>query len=515
MRKLFFISLLLMANFVFSQGGYSPISKLRLTSTPTESNSNTQILVRDGSSGNVNYVQKDSLVGDLDAVLTKGNESTQSLSIGGVGINTTTPEAVLDVVSDESGILIPRLTSTERDAIAMPVNSMLIFNSTTETFQYYFDAVWFDLLDSGYTPTLQEVTDAGSSTTNTITITDGSVVNQVSKNNIFIYDIDNNEALVDIGEISIKNSVGAGSALSSGGGIQLRKSSTEKSNIYVNLLTDSRDLELPDSDGIIATENWVNTNSIPLSGTTEGNPLTGKIEIPFDDSQIGFNSVSEDDYYFVGIDGDRPAIVAFEDDVFTSISVVNKEVNIKAGSASRGLVSANYYGANYDDNTYVQKRYADNLTGWQQITDTTYTSGSPLTIAEGVTAKLLTGKVTSIDTQLPNRITSFWNNTTDKLVAVNDGDAYSVSIRFKAKMDVLSGYFDVGIDIGGSLGVIVQTTETFTRAANTEQRFTVNLDYFTGTTFIANGGNIEFTPINGDLEVYDIVLLITRTHKGK
>ena len=45
-------------------------------------------------------------------------------------------------------------------------------------------------------------------------------------------------------------------------------------------------------------------------------------------------------------------------------------------------------------------------------------------------------------------------------------------------------------------------------------KFTIELDYFTGTTFIANGGIIEVTPINGDIEIYDIVLLITRTHKG-
>lgn len=155
MRKLFFISLLLITNFVFSQGGYSPISKLRLTTTPVESNSNTQILVRDGSSGNVNYVKKDSLVGDLDKVLTKGNESTQSLSVGGVGINTTSPEAILDVVSTESGVLIPRLTTAQRDAIVSPINSMLIFNSDSEIFEYYFDGDWFGV----GVQTLQQVRD--------------------------------------------------------------------------------------------------------------------------------------------------------------------------------------------------------------------------------------------------------------------------------------------------------------------------------------------------------------------
>ena len=172
-----------------------------------------------------------------------------------------------------------------------------------------------------------------------------------------------------------------------------------------------------------------------------------------------------------------------------------------------------------DRNLVLPSRYTlpletETATGWQQITDSTYTSGSPLSILEGVTGKIQTGTVTEINTQLPKGVTTFWNNTTDKIVAVNNGDSFSLSLRFKAKMDVLSGYFDVVINSGGSFGVFAQTTQLFTRASNTEQRFTVELDYFTGTTFITNGGIIEVTPINGDIEIYDIVLLITRTHKG-
>jgi hypothetical protein len=156
-----------------------------------------------------------------------------------------------------------------------------------------------------------------------------------------------------------------------------------------------------------------------------------------------------------------------------------------------------------------------NFTGWQQITDTTYTSGSPLSIASGVTGKLLTGTVTKIDTQLPTGVTTFWNETTDKLIAVNNGDAFTLSLRFKAKMNVANGIADVGINIGGSLNVISQETLIFSKGSGTEQRFDIDLSYFTGTTFVSNGGDIEVTPINGDIEIYDIVLVIIRTHKGR
>lgn len=155
-------------------------------------------------------------------------------------------------------------------------------------------------------------------------------------------------------------------------------------------------------------------------------------------------------------------------------------------------------------------------TGWQQIIDTTYTVGSPLTILQGVTGKIQTGTITNITTQLPTGVTTFWDNTTDKIVAVNDGDGFTLSLRFKAKMNVLSGYFDVNLDIGVGAPIDPVSSETaiFARAANTEQNFDIDLSYFTGSTFITNGGEIQIVPQNGDIQIYDIRLVIFRTHLG-
>jgi hypothetical protein len=50
-----------------------------------------------------------------------------------VGIGTTTPaaSALLDVSSTTKGILPPRMTTTQRDAIASPAAGLIIFNTTT------------------------------------------------------------------------------------------------------------------------------------------------------------------------------------------------------------------------------------------------------------------------------------------------------------------------------------------------------------------------------------------------
>lgn len=155
------------------------------------------------------------------------------------------------------------------------------------------------------------------------------------------------------------------------------------------------------------------------------------------------------------------------------------------------------------------------FTGWEQVTDSTYTSGSPLVVLSGVTGKVLTGTVTKIQTQLPTGVTTFWDASTDKIVAVNNGDAFTLSLRFKAKMNVVSGITDIGINIGGAFNVISQETLLFAKGSGVEQSFDIDLNYFTGTTFITNGGIIEVKPLNGDVSIYDIVLVIFRNHKGK
>jgi hypothetical protein len=62
-----------------------------------------------------------------------------SQQVGGVGINTTVPDvsAVLDIVSDDKGLLIPRLTQGQVDtAITLPATGLMVFNTTTNSFQF-------------------------------------------------------------------------------------------------------------------------------------------------------------------------------------------------------------------------------------------------------------------------------------------------------------------------------------------------------------------------------------------
>ncbi len=56
-----------------------------------------------------------------------------------LGIGTISPAAALDVVSTESGILVPRLSTAQRDLVALSagLDGLLIYNTTTDQFEYY------------------------------------------------------------------------------------------------------------------------------------------------------------------------------------------------------------------------------------------------------------------------------------------------------------------------------------------------------------------------------------------
>lgn len=70
-----------------------------------------------------------------------------AMSFAQVGIGTTTPNAssVLELNSSNKAFLPPRMTSTQRDQIANPVQGMMIFNTNTTCVEIYRGSSWFNL----------------------------------------------------------------------------------------------------------------------------------------------------------------------------------------------------------------------------------------------------------------------------------------------------------------------------------------------------------------------------------
>jgi hypothetical protein len=74
----------------------------------------------------------------------------QSISINTSGVPAT-PTAILDVSSSTKGVLVPRMSATERDAIVNPAQGLLIYELDSRSFWYY-DGWWRQINTAGNNP---------------------------------------------------------------------------------------------------------------------------------------------------------------------------------------------------------------------------------------------------------------------------------------------------------------------------------------------------------------------------
>jgi hypothetical protein len=78
---------------------------------------------------------------------TSSSERMRITSAGNVGIGTSSPNAaaLLDVSSTTKGVLFPRMTGTQRDAISTPPDGLVLYNTTTNKLQVRAGGAWVDL----------------------------------------------------------------------------------------------------------------------------------------------------------------------------------------------------------------------------------------------------------------------------------------------------------------------------------------------------------------------------------
>lgn len=154
-------------------------------------------------------------------------------------------------------------------------------------------------------------------------------------------------------------------------------------------------------------------------------------------------------------------------------------------------------------------------TGWEHIADATYTSGSPRAIlASARTQITIDGAGTATEQgYLPEGVTGFWNIGNNQFGPANEGDFYDVRLQFKCSTAGTSAFVDCELDIGGSLGTIVQETRPILKAGAATNSIMFSWPVFTLGTFIANGGTFYITP-SDDTDFWDFTITIVRVHNG-
>jgi hypothetical protein len=116
------------------------------------------LILKSNTSGSVGYSVKLQGYngGGWQDVLTLPNKSSGNIDLllvnngGSVGIGTTSPVAssLLDITSTTKGLLIPRMTTTQMNAIASPATGLQVYNTDLNKNKLYNGTAWVSLVDS-------------------------------------------------------------------------------------------------------------------------------------------------------------------------------------------------------------------------------------------------------------------------------------------------------------------------------------------------------------------------------
>lgn len=102
----------------------------------------------------------------------------------------------------------------------------------------------------------------------------------------------------------------------------------------------------------------------------------------------------------------------------------------------------------------------------------------------------------------------------NKITPYASGDSYIIRLDFSAEIANADGYFDLKLDINGSIGDILTRTQRFPKGANIEQKFSSTNYIFCRNTFFTNGGNLQINPSHTML-IWNKVVTIHRIYAGR
>ena len=204
-----------------------------------------------------------------------------------VGVGTLTPDtsAMLDVSSSTKGLLAPRMTTIEKNAIASPANGLLVYDTDLAKFEYFNGTVWTTLQSSnGNTRSnyvlVQSAADFPAPSggvitldTNTYYEVNGTIVlgNSIDVNGAYIVGLDANEDILVRGGGTLFSG-------SKGGTIKTLTLAAPSGTIFnindtvgdQNLIIQSCIMANSGSVGTLKGFNLVFQNIIQYSGNTTG-----------------------------------------------------------------------------------------------------------------------------------------------------------------------------------------------------------------------------------------------------
>jgi hypothetical protein len=99
--------------------------------------------------------------------------AAQSMGISSTSI-TPDPSSILEMRTTTKGVLIPRMTTAERDLISLPANGLMVYNTSTSRFNFYNGSAWVILVSDSAALSVNAGSTLTTSSTSDIVIADMS-----------------------------------------------------------------------------------------------------------------------------------------------------------------------------------------------------------------------------------------------------------------------------------------------------------------------------------------------------
>lgn len=121
----------------------------------------------------------------IASFLLLANQAFSQVAINNDG-SSADASAMLDINSTTGGILIPRITSAQRNGISSPANGLMVYDTDTDSFWYYDsdNGGWIEIITS-FTNSIDALAD-GRSNNNSIFLGEGAGINSTGSGNIGI-----------------------------------------------------------------------------------------------------------------------------------------------------------------------------------------------------------------------------------------------------------------------------------------------------------------------------------------
>ena len=152
--------------------------------------------------------------------------------------------------------------------------------------------------------------------------------------------------------------------------------------------------------------------------------------------------------------------------------------------------------------------------GWAFMQLGTYLVGSPLVIVDHVKTKISFPPSQIIYSDGRN-LSINYNETTNRFMPQQAGDTFLVNLRMKVKPTAQAGTLDVMLESPNtSFNPITARTSSFNKAAGQEHFIGLSEHIFISADVVTNGLELYVHPIDTNVSVYDISLLVSRTYSA-